>query len=215
MKTFITCAFLALGSLFVQAQNDTTAQKLLDEVSAKTQSYKNISISFSYELNNPSADVKRSTEGILIMEGEKYVLEFLGIKRICDGSTIWDLFIDDEEGTISNVTDQDDASISPKDLFSIYKKGFKYKMGEPTTIDGVSFETVELFPENLDAIEYSKIILSIDAKKKQIVALKEMGNNGTITNYIIKSMKSNQILTPSSFSFDTTLYTDFYMQDMR
>lgn len=215
MKTFFTCAFLALGSLFVQAQNDAAAQKLLDEVSAKTQSYKNIAISFAYELNNPSADVKRSTEGEVVMEGDKYALEFLGIKRICDGTTIWDLFMDDEEGTISNVSDQDNESISPKDLFSIYKKGFKYKMGEPTTIDGVSYTTVELFPENLDAVEYSKIILSIDAEKKQIVALKEFGNNGTITNYHIKSMKTNQDLEASTFHFDGSIYVDFYMQDMR
>ena len=46
MKKFVTCIFLTLLTLPTFAQDAAKAKKLLDEVSSKAKSYKNIKIDF-------------------------------------------------------------------------------------------------------------------------------------------------------------------------
>lgn len=206
---------LVLGTVFSQAQTDPQAKQLLDDVAKKAQSYKNIKLEFEYALDNPNAAMNRSTTGSVLLSGQQYVLEFFGLKRICDGTTIWDLFLDDEEGNITRVDQSDEESISPTEIFTVYQNGFKIKMGEGATVDGKKYSSVELFPENPDEVSYSKIVLVVDAKSKSIVAMKEYGTNGTIATYTVLKMETNLELPANTFTFDKAAYPNFYMQDLR
>ena len=89
MRTLLTILIcLGLG-LSVSAQSGSNeAKALLDEVSAKVKSYDNISIDFKYVLDNSEENIKQETRGDVIMEGDKYVLNILGITRIYDAETM-------------------------------------------------------------------------------------------------------------------------------
>ena len=62
--------------------------------------YKNIQISFKYVLENEAENIRQETKGKVTLEGDKYVLNILGIQRIFDGKTLYTISPEDEEVTI-------------------------------------------------------------------------------------------------------------------
>ena len=79
MKKFTYILFLLLSFNSVAQNNSKT---LLNEVSEKIKSYDNISISFKYTLENDAEDIKQETHGDVILYGDKYRLNILGITRL-------------------------------------------------------------------------------------------------------------------------------------
>ena len=55
------------------------------KVSEKVRSYDNIAIDFRYVLHNSAENINQETHGDVVMEGDKYRLNILGITRIFDG----------------------------------------------------------------------------------------------------------------------------------
>ena len=88
MKRLVVLLLFVIAGGNVTAQNDAKAKALLNEVSEKVKTYKNISIDFKYELDNVSENIKQQTKGSVTIEGDKYVLNVLGITRIFDGSPV-------------------------------------------------------------------------------------------------------------------------------
>ena len=81
MKSLVTGLALII-SFTSFSQNDAKAKALLNEVSAKVKSYDNISIDFKYVLTNLSENINQETRGSVVMQGNKYKLDILGITRI-------------------------------------------------------------------------------------------------------------------------------------
>jgi outer membrane lipoprotein-sorting protein len=85
MKRLLPVIALFFISFTFQAQNSQKARNLLDEVSAKVKSYDNIAIDFKYSLTNPKENLNQESKGNVIMQGNKYVLNFMGVTKIYDG----------------------------------------------------------------------------------------------------------------------------------
>ena len=96
MKKLFTALSILFISVGAMAQNATDAKKLLDEVSAKTKSYSNMVIDFSY--NNG----KQEINGKAAIQGEKYVVDFMGLTQIFDGSKMYIINPNDEEVTVAS-----------------------------------------------------------------------------------------------------------------
>ena len=88
MKKIILILTVLLSTTALFAQNDAKAKGLLTEVSNKAKSYKNISIDFKYVLENLKENINQETRGDVVMEGNKYKLNILGITRIFDGKKL-------------------------------------------------------------------------------------------------------------------------------
>ena len=114
---FFLFALLSLSTIVAQTK-DPKAKQLLSEVNEKVNSYDNIEISFKYVLENESENIRQETKGKVTLEGDKYVLDILGIQRIFDGKTLYTISSEDEEVTISNEYSEEENTISPSQLFS-------------------------------------------------------------------------------------------------
>lgn len=77
---------LLLAFVNIYSQNDIKAEKLLDKVSSNIDKAKNYSIDFSYESND---NVSEETKGNILISQGNYVLDFLGVKQICDSNFIY------------------------------------------------------------------------------------------------------------------------------
>ena len=84
MNKILSIALLLFVSLTTNAQ-DKKAKELLDDVTAKIKSYKNIVIDFKYTLNNSKENINQESKGNVTLEGNKYVLNFMGVTKIYDG----------------------------------------------------------------------------------------------------------------------------------
>lgn len=210
MKKLLVLFLLASSTIFAQ---DNDAKNLLNEVSAKAKGYDNIAIDFKYVLENTEENIKQETKGDVVMQGENYRLNILGITRIFDGTTIYSISPEDEEVTVSKGSDQDESTITPSKMLSFYKEGFTYKMDIIQDVSGRKIQYVKLIPIDSNS-EIKYVLLGVDTKTKHIYRLIEVGKNGTKTTLTVNSFKTNEPLSKSLFTFDKTKYKDYYINKL-
>ncbi|TYB76445.1 LolA family protein [Bizionia myxarmorum] len=211
MKKLIVLVLVLATSLSFAQDND--AKVLLNKVSKKVKSYNNISIDFKYALNNDAENIKQETRGDVVIQGEKYRLNILGITRIFDGKTLYSISPDDEEVTISSNNTEDENSITPSKMLSFYETGYTYKMDILQNVQGRKIQYVKLTPSDSKS-EIKHILLGIDAQTNHIYNLIETGKNGTKTTLTVNSFKTNEPLSKTLFTFDSEKYKDHYINKL-
>jgi len=209
MKKLVLVLVLGVFAFNVSAQNAQKAKKLLDEVSAKVNSYENIQIDFKYELNNKEANTRQESKGNVTLEGDKYLLNFLGFTKIYDTKKVYTIVPANEEVTISDLED-DETGLSPSDMLTFYKKGYSYAWDILQNVRGRKIQYIKLTPTSSES-DIKNVLLGIDDKTKHIYNLIETGKNGTITTLTVNSFKTNQPLSKSLFIFDESKYEDYYI----
>ena len=210
MRNYILLLW-ALSSFVSQAQNgDSEAQLLLKEVSAKVKSYKNLKLEFKYVLENIEENIRQETKGDVTIQGDKYVLNILGISRIFDGQSLFSISAEDEEVTVSSNNTTDENTITPSELLSFYEDGYAYNLDIIQNIKGKKIQYVRLNPINSDS-EIKYVLLGIDNETKHIYNLIEIGTNDTKTTLTINSFKTNQTISETFFQFDESKYSDYYI----
>ena len=77
---------LSITNVFSQ---DKKAKTLLNQVTAKIKSYENIAIDFKYTLNNAKENINQDSKGSVIIKGNQYVLNLMGVIKMFDGKKIY------------------------------------------------------------------------------------------------------------------------------
>lgn len=209
MKKVILIVILTLGFIGF-SQSDAEAKALLNDVSAKIKGHKNISLDFKYELNNLSENINQETRGDVVIEGEKYKLNILGVTRIFDGKTLYTISPEDEEVTISSENTEDEGTITPSKMLSFYEDGYTYKMDIVQNVKGRKIQYVKLNPMDTNS-EIKHVLLGIDATTKHIYNLIEVGKNGTKTTLTVNSFKTDEPISKTLFTFDESKYSDYFI----
>ncbi|MCX2678708.1 outer membrane lipoprotein carrier protein LolA [Galbibacter sp. EGI 63066] len=194
-------------TLSVNAQNDSKAKALLDEVYNKVKSYDNIFIDFKYALDNNAEDIHQETRGDVTLQKEKYLFNYMGATKMFDGEKTYTLIPENEEVVIESEVDDEGDVITPSKMLTFYQKGFNYKMDILQNVKGRKIQYVELTPIDSNS-EIKQILLGIDAHTKHIYNLIQTGKNGTKTTITVNSFKTNQPLSKSLFIFDEAKYED-------
>lgn len=210
MKKLVTIVLIAL-SVNAFAQNN--AKALLNEVSEKVKSYDNISLDFKYTLENLSENIKQETKGDVVMQGEKYRLNILGVTRLFDGKNLYSISVEDEEVTISSDVDDENDAITPSKMLSFYEDGYTYNLDITQNINGRKIQYVKLTPIDSNS-EIKNILLGVDAQTKHIYNLIQVGKNGTKTTLVVNSFKTNAPLSKTLFTFDANKYQDYYINKL-
>lgn len=215
MKTINNISIIAFIFLAFQgySQDSGKAKALLNEVTAKVKSYDNISIDFKYSLQNSSENINQVTRGDVTIEGDKYVLNVLGITRIFDGKTLYSISPEDEEVTISTENTEEENTVSPSKMLSFYEEGYTYAMDIVQDVNGRKIQYVKLNPIDTNS-EIKQVLLGIDAKTKHIYNLIEIGKNDTKTTLTVNSFKTNQPISKSLFKFDKNKYKNYYINNL-
>jgi len=209
---FLLFALLSLSTIVAQTK-DPKAKQLLSEVNEKVNSYDNIEISFKYVLENESENIRQETKGKVTLEGDKYVLDILGIQRIFDGKTLYTISSEDEEVTISNENSEEENTISPSQLFSFFESGYNYTLDIIQNKMGRKIQYIKLIPIDSET-EIKYALLGIDIKTKQIYNLIEIGENNTKTTLNVLKFNTNTPLPQSFFKFDFSKYSDYYINNL-
>jgi len=209
MNKIISMVLLVLVSFTSQAQ-DKKAKDLLDQVTAKIKSYSNISVDFKYTLYNAKENINKESKGNVILEGNKYVLNFLGVTKIFDGKKSYTIVPEDEEVTISSVNEKDDSAITPSKMLTFFNSGYKFSWDILQDVKGRKIQYIKLIPTNAKDTR-KEILLGIDSQTKNIYTVIEMGKNGTKTTLTVNSFKTNQPLSKNQFTFVASKYPNYYI----
>lgn len=212
MKKFLALIMLLTISVSTQAQ-DKRAKNLLDQVTAKIKSYNNIVIDFKYTLTNTKENINQESKGNVTLQGNKYVLNFMGATKIFDGKKTYTIVPEDEEITISSVNDADEKAITPNKMLTFFNKGYKYVWDIQQNINGRKIQLIKLIPSNTKD-QRKEILLGIDTQTKTIYNLIEIGKNGTRTTLTVNSFKTNQPLSKNQFTFVAGKYPNYYINKL-
>ena len=83
-------------------------------------------IDFKYAINNSAENINQENKGTVMLQGNKYVLSFMGVTKIYDGKKIYTIVPEDEEITISKFDDNDDNAVTPSKMLTFFQSGYKY-----------------------------------------------------------------------------------------
>ena len=212
MSKGICISLLLLFSHFVQAQ-DKKAKDLLDQVTAKIKTYDNIVIDFKYTLNNSRENINQESKGNVVMRGNLFTLNLMGVTKLFDGKKTYTINPEDEEITISKYNEKDDNSITPNKLLTFFNSGYKFNWDILQDIKGRKIQYIKLTPTN-PKDQRKEILLGIDNQTKNIYNLIEIGKNGTKTTLTVNSFKTNQPLSKNQFTFETSKYPKYYINKL-
>ncbi len=213
MKNIKIILLSLLISSTVLAQVDKKAKDILAGVSAKYKSMKAMKIDFAYTLENPSAKIKETQAGSIVLSGAKYRLNIAGQEVISDGKTSWTYMKEAKEVQI-NTVDPTAEGIKPNEIFTMYEKGFLYRFVDEKTVGGKVQQNLELTPTDKSK-EFFKVKLTVDKASKQIVKSIIFDKNGNRYTYAIKAFDANPALNASTLSFDAKEYPGIEVVDLR
>lgn len=211
MKKIITITVLFIN--LVSFAQDKKAQELLNQVTEKIKSYKDISIDFSYSLENVKEKIKQNSNGKVLLKKNLYKLDFMETTKIFDGKKSYIIVPEDEEVSISKYDESDESAITPSKMLTFFKEGYNYKMDALKTVNGKKIQYVKLLPiSNKDPRK--EILLGIDSKTKNIYNLIEVAKNNTKTTLTVNSFQTNQNISDKQFTFDISKYKSYTINNV-
>ncbi|TGD59478.1 LolA family protein [Flavobacterium humi] len=212
MKKIIGLILIVL-SISVQAQDAAKAKALLDKVSAKVKTYKNIQIEFKYTLQNLKENINQENKGNVTLSGNQYVLNFLGVTKMCDGKKLYTISAEDEEISISSVGKNEEDTDTPAKMLTFFNKGFKYAWDITQNVKGKKIQYVKLTPIS-SKDERKEILVGIDTKTNQVYNTITVGKKGTKVTLTVNSFKTNLTLPKNQFTFVKSKYPNYYINNL-
>ena len=209
MRTIILVILIAL-QVPLSAQNGN-AKKMLDRLSEKYEAYRSFEISFDLEVKYPERPVqKQKAQIIQANQRFKFISEEQDI--IGDGEDVYLFLKDRNEVQINDFDDDDELGLmTPKDLLKEYNSGrFEYLLENETD--------TEIFivfkPLDRDS-EFFKYRIAIDKQSEDFSKIDAYSKDGSQLLVTIASSSHNKEYNDEFFSFDTSLYPDIRIEDLR
>jgi len=199
--TLIVVCFISITNS--QAQNADKAKALLSEVTTKVKSYNNIAIDFDVNLNG------QNSKGNITLSGDKYILNYMGITRLFDGSKVYTINPEDEEVTIQNPKKTGDESLTPSKLLTFFNSGYTFAWDTTQNVNGRTIQYIKLKPTGKSDVK--EILLGIDSKTKHIYNKTDVYKNGSKSTLTVKTFKTNQALSKNHFTFTASKYPKYYI----
>lgn len=209
MKRTLSIIALTAISILAFSQNDKKATAILNDLSAKTKSFKTIRIEFAYAMENKKEKINEKFTGTLLSKGDKYKLSVAGQEVFCDGKTMWTFMKDANEVNINDV-DVNDDSFTPTKLLSNYSKEYKAKLIE----EKGSNQVLELFPI-AKGKSFTKVKLTVDKALKQVKEFVIFDRSGSTFKYTVNKFITDQAMDDKTFLFNKANHPGVEVIDMR
>ena len=211
MKLKFLVLTLTLNLLPLEGQTSMEAKRILDAVAKKMSRFDNQQFNFTYVLNNRQEDIRQETKGKVVVSGERYKLDFMGMTQLFDGEKTYTIVPENEEITVSD-NSEDDLGINPNELLRFYLEGYDYQMDIKQSLKGRSIQYIKLIPSK-ENLEIKHLLLGIDVSALSIYRLIEVGSNGTQTTLTLYNQMVNQPIAEDFFFFKPNNYPDFYINE--
>ena len=207
MKKFILIILLLIISN-IYSQNDIKAEKILDKVSFIIDKANNFKIDFSYQIDN---NIDQKKNGNIIISNENYVLNFLGVKQICDSKFIYTIVSENKEIVVSEISKENQEIISPTNLLKFYREGYFIKIDELKRESNFTIQYIKLIPIESKS-EISHLFIGINNVTNNIFKVIEIGKNKSKTILKIDNISYDLKIKKDIFVFNKDEYKDYYIE---
>jgi outer membrane lipoprotein-sorting protein len=168
---------------------------------------------FVYGIESKADKIVEKQKGTLLVKGNKFKLDIAGQLIICNNQTLWTYSKQVNEVQVNKYNPKENA-IRLDDIFTMYGKGFLYKIAEELREGNKEIAIVELTPKDKKK-NYHKIKLTIDKTNQTILKSVVYDKNGTVHTYTITNQFPNVKLEDKTFEFDAAKYPKVEVIDLR
>lgn len=201
IKKVYLLALALCFSIHVSAQKDKQAEDILNRTADALKKAEGIRATFGGTSN-----------GTLLLKGERFYLNSGGIQSWFDGKTQWSYLENSEEVNISNPTAEELQTINPYALLSIYKNGYNYRYAGAKNRNGKQGYEVVLKPEKNQDIASITLFVS---KAYQPLYIKVEQSNKSVNEIIVTSYRTDLLFDDTTFKFDKKKFPNVEVIDLR
>lgn len=214
MRKALYISLFLLTTLAVQAQSSQRAKNYLTEVNRTINTYKNVSITFTYtQTDKSTGDKSNNYNGSVDLQKDLYNLNFLDVQRIYDGKKIYTISEEEKEVTIQKHDPNANDGLLPSQILTFFNTGYNLSWDiTQKTADGL-IQYIKLTPTDKKASE-KEILLGIKEKDKSIYKRIQLNKDGSKSILTVNSFKTNQPLSKNHFTFTASNYSDYYINNI-
>ncbi|MDR0802863.1 outer membrane lipoprotein carrier protein LolA [Fluviicola sp.] len=207
MKYLIICLTL-LGSTLSYSQ-DPKADAILDKVSAKIKELKTFYVEFSAIIKNSTNGTNSNLSGKGWVKGDKYCATYGETTLISNGLKTWSIVKEEKTVYETDASSNDEESINPKKLMTIWETGFKSKYDKEEVLNGEKVHVIYLYPKNPKKANYHTIIIYISKDDNELKKAIMKSNDGTVSTFTMTKLTPNPTIEDSKFVFDKSKYPGY------
>ena len=180
--TFLYFIFLSGISGFSQ-EDDPRSKKIIDDMTAKFNSFPSVSLNFSITVENSQTGSETEQDGKIWVNSNKYKLEVPDFLIFFDGSKIYQFLPPPINEVIitkpdENAEDEDFQLMNPQTYFNLSSKAFKSNLVRESSRNGRSVYEIDLYPIQFSTTKYSRIRVMVEKSTLQLVYMKAFMKNG-------------------------------------
>nr|WP_281380755.1 outer membrane lipoprotein carrier protein LolA [Rhabdobacter roseus] len=192
-----------------QAQNDKKAAEILDAMSNKYKNMKSFRAQFTY-----SPEGGKSMKGDATVKGTKFRLKMAGQEIFNDGSTMATYIKETNEVNLQDFDPSETGDLNPTQIYTAYKKGFKYRFVQEVKEGAQTYEVVELQPTGKNS-QVAKVEIRVNKNDKSIKSWKITQKSGQQVTYRVDNFEPEVNVADSHFAFNPKQYPGVEVVDLR
>jgi outer membrane lipoprotein-sorting protein len=128
---------------------------------------------------------------------------------ICNGVKTWTIVKDERSVYESDASADDEESINPKRLMTIWETGFKNKYDHEDKLNGEAVHVINLYPKVPSKAEYHTIVLYISKTGNELLKASMKAKDGTTMTYVVTKFTANPDIDDAKFVFDKKKYPGY------
>ncbi|MGB0934050.1 MAG: LolA family protein [Lishizhenia sp.] len=203
MKIFTLTLTLLLASSVGFAQDKS--KTILDQLSQEMKALKSFYVEFEMKTKNASTGQNDTDKGNGFVKDNKFFATLGSNTILSNGLKIWTISNDDQVTYESDADEDDEESINPKKLMTIWENGFKSKyVGEK---DGK--HQINLYPTNPGEVEFHTITLFLNSSDNGLYRAIMKTKDGTQMTYTINKFTKNTNVTDTKFVYNPAKYPGY------
>ena len=208
-KSFSIIAILGVNLMVFGQTVDARSKAILDNVTQNYKSKKNSYFKFSYTTGK--AANSQTQTGIFYSDNNRYKLKIMGIEQIFDGNKVYNISDEDKEVTIAK-QNESQGHFSPLSYLDSYKKDYNVTYSGKKTISGIPVDVIKMTPVKSNGVK--SVTLYVNTPQKKLIKLEQVSTNNDLAVISISNYKENQVLSPSTFTFDKSKYQNYLITEL-
>jgi len=208
MKFILSICLVVLGST-VSFGQDAKSQGILDKLSTKMKGLKSFYIEFSANVKNADSGQNENETGKGWVKGNKFYASYGENTIISNGIKTWTVIKEEKSVYESDASEDDEESMNPKKLMTIWETGFKNKFDKEEKLGGETVSVISLFPKNPSKSDFHTIVLYIGKSDNELKKATMKAKDGTTMTYSLTKFTSNPDVDDAKFVFDKKKYPGY------
>jgi outer membrane lipoprotein-sorting protein len=208
MKLILSICLVVLGTTVAFGQ-DAKSQGILDKLSTKMKGMKSFYIEFSANIKNADSGQNDNETGKGWVKGNKFYASYGENTIISNGVKTWTVIKEEKSVYESDASEDDEESMNPKKLMTIWETGFKNKFDKEDKLGGETVSVISLFPKNPSKSDFHTIVLYIGKADNELKKATMKSKDGTTMTYSLTKFTSNPDVDDSKFVFDKKKYPGY------